>query len=192
MIVDALILAGGRSSRLDASAKQKLLVDGMPLLERTLDAVRGVGARHVVVVGDEAPDGVVAVRESPAFAGPVAGIAAGFAVLAPDADVVLVLACDMPQIAAALPVLLDGFAGDGAIATDRGRRQQLVLALSPDALARALEALPAVVDTPVRDLFASLDLTDIAVPEGATDDIDTWEDAARFGVARPTPLERIR
>jgi hypothetical protein len=26
----------------------------------------------------------------------------------------------------------------------------------------------------------------VVVPEGSTDDIDTWDDAARFGATRPT------
>lgn len=190
MIVDALILAGGRSSRLGGSDKQKLRIAGASLLQRTVDAVRSAGADRVVVVGDDEADDVTAVvRESPAFAGPVAAIAAGAALLGPrPAEAVLVLACDMPRISEALPPLLMGFAGDGAIAVDRGRQQQLAVVVSADALARALDALETVVDVPVRALLAGLELHDVVVPDGTTDDIDTWDDAARFGAAAPVTI----
>lgn len=187
MIVGALILAGGRSSRLGGSAKWELAVDGVSLLESTVAAVRSAGAAHVVVVGDDRVEGAVTVREDPAFSGPVAAIAAGAAHLPTDpVDAVLVVATDMPRLGVALPVLLAGVRADGAIAVDRGVRQPLVLAVAPSALRRALDALPTVVDAPVRALLAELDLADVAVPDGSTDDIDTWDDAARFGaVPRP-------
>src|SRR5690606_27635971 len=108
MIVDSLILAGGRSSRLGHSDKRKLVIDGETLLARAVDAVRQVAARHIVIVGDEGVDDVPTVREQPAFGGPVAAIAAGLRALPDDADAVLVIACDMPGIARALPALLDG------------------------------------------------------------------------------------
>ena len=185
MIVDALILAGGRSSRLGDSDKRKLQIGGVSLLRRSIHAVQQAGVRSVIVVGDEQLDGVVTVREEPAFGGPVAAIAAGLRARPSAPDAVLVLACDMPGIDAALPALLAGFRGDGVIAVDRGRRQQLAIVVEPGALAGALAALPAVTDASMRGLLASLDLTEVPVPDGATDDIDTWDDAARFG-AIPT------
>ncbi len=190
MVIDALILAGGRSSRLAGSAKQELRIDGVTLLERTIGAARAVGARAVVVVGDEAPEGVNTVREEPAFAGPVAALDAGLRALRGDADAVLVLACDMPGIAAALPALARAFDGDGVIAVDRGRRQQLALLVRSAALRDALEALPTLVDISVRAVLERLHLTDVAVPDGATDDIDTWDDAARFGAVPPEHVRR--
>ena len=67
-------------------------------------------------------------------------------------------------------------------------RSCVVLAVAPAALTRALHELPTVVDAAVRDLLARLDLTEVAVPDGSTDDIDTWDDAARFGAAAPAPI----
>lgn len=186
MIVDALILAGGRSSRLGHSDKWNLRIDGETLLQRSIRAVRSVGARTVVVVGDEAIDDVVAVREDPAFAGPVAAIAAGLRSLPETADAVLVLACDMPGISASLPALLAGFDGNGAIAVDAGRRQPLALVVDPAALRSAIDRMPTVVDASMRALLDGLDLTDAVVPNGSTDDIDTWDDAARFGAVAAT------
>jgi len=185
MIVDALILAGGRSSRLGDSDKRNLRIGDETLLERSLAAMRAAGARTIVVVGDGDGDDALTVREDPAFGGPVAAIAAGLAALPGDADLVLVAACDMPGIAQAMPPLLSGARGDGAIALDRGRRQHLALAVRPESLATALASLPSVVGASMRALLAPLHLTDVAVPDGATDDVDTWEDAERLGVRPP-------
>ena len=189
LIVDALILAGGRSTRLGDSDKQKLVLPrGVSVLERAVDAVRSVGARSIVLVGDDGMDGVVTVRENPPFGGPVAAIAVGSASLPSDSDLVLLLACDMPGIGDALPLLLSGVQGEGSIAVDRGRRQQLAFAVRRDALARALASHPEHAGASVRSLLEHLDLTEVAVPDGSTDDIDTWEDAARFGILPPTPM----
>jgi molybdopterin-guanine dinucleotide biosynthesis protein A len=186
MIVDSLILAGGRSSRLGDSDKQKLQIAGETLLRLSVAAVQAAGARHIVILGDEGVDDVPAVREDPAFGGPVAAIAAGLRALPAGGDAVLVIACDMPHIDAALPVLLAGFERGGVIAVDGGRRQHLAIVVAPDALQSAIEALPTVVDASMRALLGTLDLIEVVVPEGSTDDIDTWDDAARFGATRPT------
>lgn len=184
MIVDALILAGGRSSRLGASGKQKLRIEGVTLLDRSVSAVRAAGARDVVVVGDDTVEGARTVRERPAFAGPAAAIAAGLDGLGDDADLVLVLACDMPRVAELIPPLLA--AGPrGGIAVDAGRRQYLAFAAPPASLDAAIEGVPSLVDAPVRLLVGALELPDVDVPAGSSDDIDTWDDAARFG-AVPT------
>jgi molybdopterin-guanine dinucleotide biosynthesis protein A len=124
---DAIILAGGRSSRLGGSPKSELKYDGETLLSRSIAAARG--ARRIVVVGPDAknlPSGVLNCREDPPFAGPAAAIAAGLARLrlpapAPEAGtagrregteteaatLTLVLACDMPRAGDAVHALLD-------------------------------------------------------------------------------------
>lgn len=187
MIADALILAGGRSSRLGGSEKSQLRIDGMTLLEHTIEVVRAAGVRQVVVVGDHAPDAVRAVREEPPFGGPVAAIAAGLDALPPDAQLVLVLATDMPGIAAAIPALVDPIERDGAIALDRGRRQHLAMAVRPASLRAALARVRTRDGVAVRDLLTHLDLREAPVADGCTDDIDTWDDAARLGAVPPTP-----
>jgi molybdopterin-guanine dinucleotide biosynthesis protein A len=191
MIVDALILAGGRSSRLDCVAKSQFSVGGVSLLSRTVQAVTDVSARRTVivgdqgVVGDQGMDGVLAIREEPVFAGPVAAIAAGLRALPGDCDAVLVLACDMPAIASALHALLSDVTGDGTIAVDRGRRQPLAVVVRRPELDNALAGLPTVVDASMRDLVSLLDLTEVVVPDGSTDDIDTWDDVVRLGATAP-------
>lgn len=186
--VGALILAGGRSSRLGGSSKWNFEVGGRSLLRGSVEALRADGVREIVIVGDEGVDDVPAVRESPAYAGPVAAIAAGVAALSPWVGRVLVLASDMPGVARALPGLLA--ATGGAMAVDRGRRQHLAFIAPADELRTALDAVPGLEDAPVRTLHAVLRLPELDVPDGATDDIDTWADAARLGAVPPHPLRR--
>jgi molybdopterin-guanine dinucleotide biosynthesis protein A len=133
---DAVILAGGRSSRLGGSPKSELIYDGETLLNRAISAARG--ARRIVVVGPEPqnpPRRVLTCREDPPFAGPAAAIAAGLVRLQhPDpslaggaesagaedepASHTLILACDMPHAARAVQALLEALprgAGNQAV-----------------------------------------------------------------------------
>ncbi|MCS5718101.1 DUF6457 domain-containing protein [Herbiconiux sp. CPCC 205763] len=107
MLFDAMVLAGGKSSRLGGTPKAGLRFRGSSLLASTVASAVSRGARRVVVVGgadalemagaagvpgvpqtvpgvpfdfgDRAP--VIVAREEPPFGGPAAGIAAGFAAL---------------------------------------------------------------------------------------------------------------
>ncbi|MFD2394956.1 NTP transferase domain-containing protein [Dietzia aerolata] len=73
--VGAIVLTGGRASRLGGVDKARLAVGGRPMVETVLRAARAV-ATAVVTVG---PGGDT--REEPPHSGPVAGIAAGLAAL---------------------------------------------------------------------------------------------------------------
>ncbi|MBG6108092.1 DUF6457 domain-containing protein [Frigoribacterium sp. CG_9.8] len=207
MIFDAIVLAGGRSSRLGGVSKADLVVNGRSLLSRTIDAT--ARARQVVIVGEPAviPAGVLVTREVPAFSGPAAAISAGLDVLhdAPatvhPADFVLVLACDVPNGAAAVAALLawmtegvradggsaHGVGADGVLAIDEGGRRQPLLGLyRTGPLAEAVSGRQTdIQNLPVRALLSPLDLTEISVPSGSTDDIDTWADAASYGIMPP-------
>jgi molybdenum cofactor guanylyltransferase len=96
----AVILAGGRASRLSGLDKMSIEVGGRSLLQRSVDAV--AGAEPVVVVGPcRAVVGeVVWTREQPPGAGPVAALAAGIAALPDlgDATELAVLAADLRNI----------------------------------------------------------------------------------------------
>lgn len=119
MEFDALILAGGRSSRLGGVPKSQLMYDGATLLSRSLSAA--AGARATVVVGPdpgELPAGVLTCREEPAFTGPAAAIAAGMAALERArgplrAAMTLILACDMPKADQAVAALRAALADHG-------------------------------------------------------------------------------
>lgn len=88
LVYDAIILAGGRASRLGGVQKAAVEIGGRALLDIALEA--SAGAKRIVVVGPDElrrdPRGedaasVRLVREEPPFGGPVAGIAAGLAAL---------------------------------------------------------------------------------------------------------------
>lgn len=198
MNFDAIVLAGGRSSRLGGEPKAALRRGDRALLSVTLDATAGAG--RTVVVGDPSalvvPAGVLVVRESPAFGGPAAAIAAGVTVLAgpTPADYLLVLACDMPAIADAVPALLEraGRAADGAIAVDgAGHPQYLAGVYRTASLAAAVRSHASRLENlSVRALLTGLDLDHTAVPPGSTSDVDTWADAARLGIDAPAAVPK--
>lgn len=217
MIFDAIVLAGGRSSRLGGSAKAALVIGGKTLLESTLAATEGAGRR--VVVGDvqALQPGILTTREFPAFAGPASAIAAGSHALRSkpsetrvDHDhFTLVLACDMPGVADAVAALVcaaespDADTGEGAVDQDEtaaegkaltadgvvavdgeGRRQYLVGLYRTAALRRAIDDNSARLENlAVKHLLGCLRLQEVTVADGATADIDTWADAARFGIS---------
>ena len=123
---DAVVLAGGRSRRMKVEDKTRLVVGGVPLLDRVLAACAGAAAR--IVVGDARPTAspVRWAREEPAGGGPVAALAAGLRLV--TAPVVVVLAGDLPFVDAATVEALVSAAGvtdvDGAVVVDDGAREQ--------------------------------------------------------------------
>ena len=192
---DAVILAGGRSSRLGGVPKQDLVFHHATLLQRALAAA--AGASRTVVVGPEpgvpAP-GVMWCREQPEFAGPAAAISAGLDALAlaggTSATYTLVLACDMPLVQDAVAMLKaalvqkvgDGVvarSGDGTLQPLAGFYRTAVLIKS----AAELSSRGALINGSVRSLLASLEVQPVTVPAGSTADVDTWDDAAALGIA---------
>lgn len=178
--VDGVVLAGGAGTRLGGVSKPDLDVAGVRLLDRVLAAV--AGCRRIVVVAPYSvavPAGVLRTLEDPPGGGPVAGIAAGVEAL-PDAcdGAVLVLACDLPGVIAAVPALLraagrPGAPGDGAIAVDgTGHRQNLVFVAERGALETALGRGGAR-DRSARSLLTELALEEVAIAGDAIEDIDT-------------------
>ncbi|WP_413250029.1 molybdenum cofactor guanylyltransferase [Sinomonas flava] len=207
---DAVVLAGGRATRLGGFPKPLLVFEGASLLERALAAV--AGARQAVVVGpgpdaDGATPAVRYVLEEPRFGGPLAALGAGVAELgrgSPDgAPWVVVLAVDVPRSADAVPLLLDAAVGSARAAAaaeggrgpdaivaedDAGRLQPLLAAYRRGPLARVLAGLAregGLTDRPMRDLVARLDLLPLRLPAGLSDDVDTWDAAERWGIGRP-------
>lgn len=191
---DAVILAGGRSSRLGGVPKQDLVFHHDTLLQRALAAA--AGASRTVVVGPGAGHslpGVLFCREQPEFAGPAAAISAGLDALARDgrgAEFTLVLACDMPLVRDAVPVLVAAMVSadaDGAMArAEDGRLQPLAGLYRTAALktsAAQLSSRGALINGSVRSLLASLEVQPVTVPAGSTADVDTWDDAAALGIA---------
>ena len=172
---DAIVLAGGRGSRLGGVDKAALEFDGETLLARTLRAVAGAG--RIIVAGDPGPvpQGAILVQEEPRFAGPAAAIGAAMAEV--RAPYVFLAGCDHPFLADAVDLLLDEASGYGVIAIDAdGRRQYLMSVLDAAALRASIAAQATLVDLAVRALLLPLELMEIPIPARAALDIDTWHD----------------
>ncbi len=183
---DAVLLAGGRASRMSGIDKTALVADGLALSDHAVAAA--AGARSVVLVGlrdgRTAPDGVVVTREDPPFGGPVAGIAAGLVAVPEPAPWTLVLACDLVRPERAVDALLwaadDTADADGFVAVDEdGRRQPLLALYRSSALREAVRALGDPTDAAVRRLTAGLRLVEVPLSDGLCADVDEPADAAR-------------
>lgn len=183
---DAIVLAGGRGSRLGGTRKPELEVAGRRLVDIALAAVSG--ARQRVVVGDVAvPDGVPLTREDPSYGGPVEAVAAGLAHLDTHAPWTLLLAGDLPCAEAAVQRLLAGEVGphdDGICLVDAdGRLQWLLGCYRTTALQARLADRGDPPVTAMHRLLTPLRLRGVDPGEADLDDIDTPEDAARWGAA---------
>lgn len=184
--IGAILLAGGRATRLGGAAKPLLDVGGRTLLQRAIDATRGCAP--VTIVGDPVVgvDGAGRVREDPPFGGPAAAIVAALEDWDDDPEWAFVLACDLPGVidAAArlrrdLPLLPADT--DGVCLGDAGSRPQWLTGLyRTAALRRAAASLPDHgAGASVRALLDDLAITVLAAPTEETDDVDTWEDLER-------------
>lgn len=187
--VDAILLAGGRASRVDGATKPLFEVNGTTLLHAAIAAVRSHGAQRIVVAAPVLADDldVEWVREDPPFGGPVAGIVAALGRV--RADEVYVLACDLPTARAAVDLLPDEVTpdADGACLDD-GRRQWLIGRYRTGALREAASALPDDGrDASMRALLGGLRVTAITADESLTRDVDTWDDLTQArSSTRPT------
>ncbi|WP_328289842.1 NTP transferase domain-containing protein [Nocardia aurantiaca] len=190
--VDAIVLAGGKASRMGGVDKPAIVVGGRSMLDAALAAV--AGCARIVVVGPhrpELPPEVLQAQEIPAGAGPVAAIAAGSGALAGcefPAGLIVVLAADLPFLTArAVDELLSHAresGSDAVFAADAsGRPQYLVGVWRRAALADALKGLDSLVNRPMKALVP-VDTAMVALP--GVDDCDTAEDVrrARTGAAR--------
>ena len=180
---DAIVLAGGRGSRLGGVSKPDATLAGRRLLDIALAAV--AGARRVVVVGDVAvPATVLLTREDPPYGGPVAGVDAGFAALGDHAPWTLLLASDLPDAEAAVTALLaaDPAADDdGACLLDAdGRLQWLLGTYRTEALARRLAERGDPPLTAMYRLLQPLHLLGVDPGRASVADIDTPDDLARW------------
>jgi molybdopterin-guanine dinucleotide biosynthesis protein A len=180
----ALVLAGGRGSRLGNDDKAAITIGGRSTLDQLLSSLpEGV---PVVVVGPERPtQRPVSFRwERPIHGGPVAGIAAGLeAVRTP---VIALLAVDMPWTGRLIEKLMAEFAGSGAEALvpvdGSGFRQPLCAVVRTDTLRGALRALGEPQGRSLRDLMSLINVRERLLEQaemGWVEDIDTPDDLRR-------------
>lgn len=138
MIVGA-VLCGGRSTRM-GSDKALLAVDGVPMARRVADALVAGGCDPVVAIGGDTMAlqemGLEVVPDRWPGEGPMAGVQLALDQW-PDADAVVVVACDLPSLTgatvAALLAALAADAGASAAVAVTDRVQPLCVAWRPSA-----------------------------------------------------------
>lgn len=186
----AIILAGGRASRLGGADKPLISVTGRTLIEHALDAA--ADRDRVVVVGGPFEVGghqVFWTRENPPFGGPVSAVIAGLDMIDDERIAeVLLLASDLPE-AVALVARLDAASlpsdADGVIARDGSGREQWLAGryrLAP--LREAAAVLGSGAGAPMRRLLGELTLEVIDVGDTAAD-LDTWQAIHEYRRAHP-------
>ncbi len=183
----AIVLAGGRASRLGGADKASVEVAGRRLVDHVYAAV--ADCAPVIAVGPDslARPGVTVVREEPPFGGPVAALAAALKAIAglPEDSPARrtgaeawVLACDLPRagrIVAALEDVPIPAGADAVVLADRdGRAQWLAGRYRLEALHRAVAELGRVDGAALRHLLAPLTLHAVVDTADASLDLDTW------------------
>ena len=189
MTLAAVILAGGKASRLSGVDKVALEVGGRTLLGRAIDAVGG--AVPVVVVGPrrEVSGDVVWTREEPPGSGPLAGLAAGLAELPAGVTEVVVLAADLVGVTPATigrlrAALAARPEAGGAVLVDGAGVRQWLLGVWRFALLR--KEMPAeVAGLPVRGVLGALRPVEVVAEPGEAADVDTPEDLERVSSQQP-------
>ena len=187
----AVILAGGRGSRLGGTDKPALRLGDRSLLDIAM-AASGGGRVVVVGPGRDLPAGVSGVSEDPPGGGPAAAVVAGVGALAdlPDDALVAVLAADLPGVTrdtvtglcAALSTArpAEGARGDppgGAVLVDPGgRRQYLIGVWRRGALTSASAVRQDWSGAALRELLAPITVLEVAGSALETADVDTPDD----------------
>ncbi len=173
---DAVVLAGGGSTRFGGVDKAMLVLEGVTLLDRVLTATAEAGSTVVVGPVRTTCRAVEWTLEDPPSGGPVAGIAAGLTYA--TSPVVVLLSCDLPWLTSDdVANLVNGLGNhDGyGLRDNYGREQQLAAAYRRTALTTAIEQIGDPRDKSVRRTLAGLDIV-WSGPTRAGDDVDTWAD----------------
>lgn len=176
----ALILAGGRATRLGGIAKSEVTINGTSLLETLLASLPA--DVPVIVAGPKTSTArpVMFRTEDQPFGGPVSGIAAALPAVA--TPIVVILAVDMPRAGELASTLAEACVEgtDAVIPIDLDDRPQpLSAAYRTSALHREL-ALSTSVNRAMRDVVNNLVVTHLKVEHpDLLDDIDTVDDLRR-------------
>jgi molybdopterin-guanine dinucleotide biosynthesis protein A len=177
----ALVLAGGRGSRLGFEDKAAITIDGQSLLDQLLASIPE--DVPVVVAGPERPTRrpVTFRADQPEFGGPVSGIASGLQAVATPLTVLL--AVDMPWAGPLVEHLVAEFATCEASALvpvdTSGFRQPLCTVVRTEAVRAALVGLGDPRGRSVRELMSLIDVQERPLREAEmcwVNDIDTPDD----------------
>jgi molybdenum cofactor guanylyltransferase len=133
----AIVLCGGRSTRMGRDKASLKLHDGRTMLGRVVNTLAEVvPAEQIVCVAapaqqvPELSQGVVVVRDANPFRGPLAGLATGLAAFDARPRAVYVSGCDSPQLVPEFVQRTFELLGDSAIAAlHDGQRWQPLAAV---------------------------------------------------------------
>lgn len=175
----AVVLAGGRGSRLGGVEKGELEIGGERLIDIVVGAALAAGCGRAIIAGPIHSDQAESVIEEPRYGGPSAGISA--AVASVTDDWIMLLACDLPEAPRLCRQLVDQFrvegpGKDGIVAIADDRVQWLSGLYRRSSLESALERLGNPAGSSLRVLLSGLDLKRFEDREGLTSDIDTRQD----------------
>lgn len=199
--VHAVVLTGGRSSRMGGRHKPGILVGEQSVIDRTLTTLWSVvpTAKVIIAGTDEGVSSnfrqnVIVVREDPPFSGPVAGVAAAVDAISSSDGVILLLGGDLPFLSAATMTRLLRAAIAGAqvvsCVDETGHLQYLCSGWRADILCDQVAALDAPTGVPLGALFSGLETELVPCDPDELRDIDTPEDLARAVTTadgRPVP-----
>lgn len=199
--VHAIVLTGGRSSRMGGRHKPGIVLDGRSVIDRTVSALWSASpTAQVIIAGSDAGlspslrNKVTVVREDPPFSGPVAGVAAALDAIPPTEGIVLLLGGDTPFLSAATlaGILTAALAGTPVVSCldSTGHLQYLCAAWQQQVLRAQVERLETPAGVPLRALFAGLSPQLVECDPDELRDIDTPEDLARAVTTsdgRPVP-----
>lgn len=188
--VHAVVLTGGRSSRMGGRHKPGIQLGGRSVIDRTLATLWSVApTAHVIIAGsDEGLSSsfrphVTVVREDPPFSGPVAGVAAAVDAMSISDGVTILLGGDLPFLSAATMRRLVQAAGAGAAVVscldETERLQYLCSGWDTAILREQVAAIPEPAGAPLRALFSGLVPELISCDPNELRDIDTPDDLAR-------------
>jgi molybdopterin-guanine dinucleotide biosynthesis protein A len=166
--VDAIVLAGGAATRFGGD-KLAARIEGETVLARSLTAARRAAERIVVVLGPSDDDpglpGVALARDPVAHRGPLAGLVTGLEAL-PAAEVVLVLAGDMPtvrpDVLALLVEAIDADPNVAAVHLEADPVSTLPMAVRAQVVLPAARTLLAADRRSLRGLFDSVTTVSVA------------------------------
>ncbi|MFI5539480.1 NTP transferase domain-containing protein [Nocardia sp. NPDC051900] len=190
---DAIVLAGGRASRMGGVDKPAIVIGGRSMLEVALAAV--ASCARTVVVGPHRPElapEITQVREVPPGSGPVAAIDTGLRALGSAAPLVVVLAADLPFLSpSAIAELIRHATESGAdavfAADESGRPQYLIGVWRRSALAAALDELDALINQPMKALVPA---AAGIIPLSGVGDCDTEEEVRQARAAVDAPRQQ--
>ena len=178
----AIILAGGKASRLGGVSKADVVLGNTTLLEAVSQACIDVGIdRDNIVVVGHANTSLRITLEDPPHSGPAAGIGRGLEFV--QTPWVFILSCDIPLIGDGLMTLLDHLrTTDDQEPIDGVRfyhhRPQYLAGLyrTQAVLDRTNQSLTG---RPVRSLLGNLNVVEIPGDTQCSDG-DTWEDISHL------------